>query len=443
MALEYYVDSATGNDSRTGVQAQNPATPWATIVKAIATVDASAQACNVNITNGHSESVGAYLNLHKSYTNLVTFKPTTDPGSGVTAITLTGTGAGGALIRPYNGGDAVAIAKMRFEHFQLTAPAASMVMYFWAGTCADLSFADCTFTLTTDGQHFILFSQETVDNLHFERCTFESSVALTSNGQLLLGNGNVADVFNDLQFIDCTMDRSVLGLNLHATCKKVWIHGGTWESDAIVIHIGAQNALGYRAKHVIIENATFKTYGTSHVVYVNGDGVVVQNCVIDTGTGGDYALVTKYGTGYACINNTLHSRATGGGALIVKGVQDGFYAGNTIRQYASQEAVSIYTNDSPGGTTCKNIAVVYNKIITEGAGAAFYVTTANDEGFVFVNANQYSLQGSGEGSIIGTVPATPETHAAFAAAWVAANYDYNETLDNRGIVSRMNVFLMP
>ena len=436
----YYVDPATGNDANTEAQAQSASTPWATIqTGALPKLDASAEAVTVYIANGTTEDVGAYLNINYSFANQVTITPLTDPGDGEQGWTLIGTGAGGAVIRPYHG-TAIDIDNLRIEHCHIKSTGAWTCFYCPTnGAIDNLEFRDCKFEITThDNQHCFNWIATTMSGsaLVFTRCTFQGLPAGvgSANGKIEIGANADGNTVDGIVFEDC-VSRDISGIYLLVACDALRVVGNDLQGNFIPLHIGSQSVVGNRITNADIRGNTIVGTGTSHASYFNCDSSVLAHNYVDTGSTGDYALVTKYGDGFAVHGNTAISRAASGSALIVKGVQNGTYVANKLYHYSTGSVVSVYENDAAGGAVCNNIVVANNVIVATGGGNVYYLEDTTT-GLLCVTGNVYGWS-TGNSHIMGAAAAP--TLAAQQSRWEAIGRSYGDKaiFDSRRFATRL------
>ncbi|MFA5056496.1 MAG: right-handed parallel beta-helix repeat-containing protein [Opitutaceae bacterium] len=419
----YYVDPDTGSDSNSEAQAQSPATPWASLGKAMTTCDNTAVAdgsgvsCYIKVTNGKTLTPAAYLNLNRlNAAGTVVIQPVTNPGDYQSGFTITGAGTGGSLIRHYS----AAGSNWRFENCTFAPTSISTCFYFAEQALTGFEMRDCTLTNANGTGRLVQHaSTAVVTSLLFTRCTF-----LTPNSidyAVMLGSGSTGTMSN-VRVVDCNGTFVGKGVWFRGPANVVRVSGGTWSGTDMSVSVGnSGDTKSARNTNVIVEDITISSTGSMHVLMLDGDGVVCRRNVVHTGAAGSggMAIVCKWGTGYQVYDNDIYAESTTSTGLIVKGVTEASYFRNRVYvSGAGAKGIRVYANDADSNKLCKNVSVTSNRFVTTGTALAISAETADSTGHLVFDENEYSLAGSGSGYILGTT-VSPETRANLIAAWLA------------------------
>ena len=388
----YYVNPTTGNDATAEATARGSwANPLATIGKALTYAASNTVPTWVFVENGATTvetGAGNMLRLGYNIAYKCTVLPRVFAGPGKQGFTIT---SGGAYTARFVGN----IANLEFRNAAFGAGASqayALYCYNDLTTINNLTFTDCSFIsrATSGGYPFALIRDSSalaITNLTLRRCSFTTAEA----SYAVLFNLTAASSVTGLLIEDCTVVTNGFGIYiLNASGSNIQVIGGSYTTTGagVAMHIGTQSTRGSRITNILVRDTIIKASG-SHGLYINGDNVVVSGNVC---IGGDYPLVTKWGTDYIVKDNYLLSGT--GASLRIKGVADSTYSNNTILAISGASGVYASNNNDEANLPNSNTVFTNNLIVCEGTASPMnWLTAADDAGApLVVDYNRYLTQ---------------------------------------------------
>lgn len=274
----YYVDSATGNDAYTAIQAMNPATPWATIYHAYATIPITG-GCQILVNAGtYSEVAGAtkYVILSRVFTNWVT-------------------------IRAWHTGDTV-----------IWQDAASGTYAFYVNGAQKLRLQNLTLTQAGANANPLMRILGSADcNLDFVGCTLTSrnycvqATSLTKNLNLTFTDCTISKRVGDTAAVVCIQAQCADGSNATITLNNCTITG---QSPTTAYHaVEMRQMAGTGTNSLVINGGTITSTGTGYGVWGLGCDLQISNAAISS----DSSVAVVFGADDTPAYNTTGS-ITGG-----------------------------------------------------------------------------------------------------------------------------------
>lgn len=348
----YYV-APGGSDSRTAVEAQNPATPWQTINKALSTVTAAGSI--INLADGTYQSVGSNYAIQLN-------GKVVSGGSG-NPITVKATNPGGAVIT----GSALGGA------FTLGA---------WITGSSGYRFQGLRFSVQGLGAGAVLVEGGS-SWIEFFRCTF-------------VDTGETAFKTRGAPGAPCT-DIWVYSCKFAPSGTVTWQRAGAqWVGEPTSTEFCAGLDTGN-------SGGTTGYYGTkgTHCMYVgqlsgadfSGQGghdrMVIANCVFIGNTPGRHIECGPMARSTYIVNNTFY------------GNEPGFYSNTDDVSYKAGYAgtgVEFWKNDGTGAWQTQNNRVVNNLFVDLQGHAVYGSTPANMTGNEVFNNLAWSLANGYDGA---------------------------------------------
>lgn len=195
-----YLDATTGDDSRTYVQAQNSATPWANPLKANASATAGDTAVIANGSYPSTDYTGAPTFF--SFSKGLTYDAANDGGAVFTATSTSYVGRVSASLPN--------LATLAFDGIVFDANGTSAEAFEvgdMAGNAWTVNHTDTTFKNATTYNYFLSASK--IGTFNYTRCTFSgtpSSSGWIGSTSTVAQSGNIA-----VNFTDCVLNLSTTG----------------------------------------------------------------------------------------------------------------------------------------------------------------------------------------------------------------------------------------
>lgn len=436
--LTYYVDTATGNDSNTAAQAQNNATPWKTIDKALATVPITGNLQILVKPGTYAENSGAtnYLLINRAFTQRVSIKPW-----GVGTVLVTDNGSGTYCVRFQDG------RNVEFQNVTIDQAAANTQATVRLDNTSTAFFTSCT--INTRGVCVACALTNKTVNATFNACTLIRHAGATGDIQAFNCFCDVNGVCN-LTLNNCTVTGQGTGIvnaavkggltdgsgtfnltitggsytdagnyAINVTGGSLIIDGATISSTTTPACVFGTDGAGTWTTRGSIKNCTL-TSGSSHCLLVGQlcSAVTVNNC---TCNGGDYGLVMKNCTGTVVTNSVLIGGTQAG--CYFKGANTSTVTNCDIRGTAHQALVA-----GVNGATKVSACSVTHCTITgsTSANCELWPDATEDAGGCILDFNHYVFTPGVTN--IGTVRGTANiaTLGALQAAWAAYDVPTND-----------------
>lgn len=388
----YYVRK-DGNDT-TGDGSS--ATPWLTVVKAVATLPATADQ-TVKIGPGvYQESYSGlgylYLNRNPNAGFWWTFeaedpndRPVIQPGGTPLYMVRIGTSSARWILR-----------NLVFDWNEVSM--AGGVFSITAGTTiSDITFDGCEF-IWGDGAVYAISAVMTGATKSLARVTVEDCIFTFEGAD---ADGSCWAMRFSLSTGISISDITIRGCTCSMPGFPLWIDGVSnflvencdfISAAKMGLMIGGDGAATAGANSGVVRNSSIRAL-VSHSLLVGwlSDGVTVQGCQV---RGGNQGVVVKACTNVLVTGCTIIEGATGDYALLFKGATNSQATLNRISGGYSL-AGALVGLEANGVTKCQNITVTRNKI--KGSGSARLLLWGNDThdaGGGVCDFNQYKPGGS-------------------------------------------------
>jgi len=370
----YYVNATGGDDSRSAATAQNIATPWLTIQKALDTVPING-GDTIEVAAG-TYTEGARLSLSRTFLATVTVRP----ASGATVvITENGTGTWTILINTNT-------ANVTFDGTggTLTIQDGGSATYGVgvannATGVADVAFVSCTITCAKNSGYAVGCLNCEIDGLTFTGCTLTAS-GTTSSG--IAFTGKATGFVTNVTLTNCTVSGTRYGVTLGNAGRvtNVTISGGTYSSTAGAgtgCAIGLINSTAAACANWSITGITvadgsgkgagIELGGAAGSVFA---GLTISNCTIDVRTAGGCAVTINAYVSTLVIDGGSYQgtySAGGRGGIFVNGNIGGGRQVSpvTIQNVYARGDADTLSLDVEG---CENVTIQDCRVVGAGRG---------------------------------------------------------------------------
>lgn len=452
LAGTYYVNSATGNDSRSAAEAQNESTPWLTIQTALDTVTTGTQH-TIRCTGTFAESGGAwgYLMCSRASLNVIVQGPATLATTHATHCVRVYDNLGSAgrielknlTITPASGSHGVYMEALSGEVVidgcAITAVAMAVDVYPSASASGrKLTIRNSTLT---GGTSYCVFAPDV------ERCVIEDNTiaAGTSNAVRVYGANADKSMYARIARNTITQANALAqsAIFVDSLTQHVVIADNSITFSGATAGIGVQvgkdatsNSTPIGRSYILGNRVRFAGAGTSHGILI---GAGANDCLCERNRvdNADIGIVVK-----VCTEATvLHNLVKAGRGIYIKGATNSAVRNNSVITTGTQGGAIEWTNEN--GTLANPVKCsVTDNILDASRSSAYavynYETTASNEGHhnIRLDRNVYRPGSAGLARLDRTDCATlAALRSKWAGSWTNGGTLYHTDNDANSMVA--------